>query len=785
MRQLILLRGVMASGKSTWVKENGLEDYTLSSDTIRAMVSGHQLGLDGEFTMNGMNESFTWRLLKEMLENRMKEGAFTIIDATHVKQKAINAYKALADEYKYRTTIVQFDVTLEEALERNSKRAPHKIVPESAIMNAYTRLETEHVPKRVPVIKPEEFWDKVLWRKTDADKYKNVYIFGDIHNSYTILKESLIGVEHNERVFKHLTYHIKELKSESIDTLPRAENFYQSDDELIEKVISEENLYIFVGDYFDRGVEPVETFHFINKLADKSNVILLEGNHEAHIKKYGYSKHENYYKPAHTFKDTYKAFKENGITEKHARMLYRKLQQIAWFTRGDKTYLVTHGGLTDANIVQGHRLDKNPVFVNTRDFIHGVGKYEDNADLMFNGSTDSLHYQVHGHRNLFRYEADHFSRSINLEGQVEYGGDLRVFHINESNKHYTYSFRNIVYNHEANEVKTSISNYETVETFLEKLNNHNGINVKELSHNTVSVNFTRKAFLDKNWDDMTVRARGLFINTEHNEIVARGYDKFFYPNERNDFVPRNLERKLAFPVSTYVKENGFLGLISYDKYLDDIRFYTKSTDYDTLPNDDKSYVGIFKDLAMELWDSKQLEFIKEYSKEHNATFTFEVIHPELDPHIIEYDEPNIVLLDVIYNEIDFKKLGYDELVKISSEHNFDVKMIDKTFKNWTEYFEWHVGIKENTKDTKSEGWVIEDSNGFMLKEKTTYYNEWKKLRGMLDKVSKGNYHLIDTRALYRPEDNRFISFLKSLPDETRKEVSSIGIIALRNMFYQS
>ena len=31
MRTLLLLRGIQASGKSTWIKENNLEPYTLSA----------------------------------------------------------------------------------------------------------------------------------------------------------------------------------------------------------------------------------------------------------------------------------------------------------------------------------------------------------------------------------------------------------------------------------------------------------------------------------------------------------------------------------------------------------------------------------------------------------------------------------------------------------------------------------------------------------------------------------------------------------------------------------
>ncbi len=35
MRTLLLLRGAPGCGKSTWVKEQGLETYTLCADTLR------------------------------------------------------------------------------------------------------------------------------------------------------------------------------------------------------------------------------------------------------------------------------------------------------------------------------------------------------------------------------------------------------------------------------------------------------------------------------------------------------------------------------------------------------------------------------------------------------------------------------------------------------------------------------------------------------------------------------------------------------------------------------
>ena len=38
MRTLVLLRGLPGAGKSTWIKEQGLEPYTLSADQIRLLT---------------------------------------------------------------------------------------------------------------------------------------------------------------------------------------------------------------------------------------------------------------------------------------------------------------------------------------------------------------------------------------------------------------------------------------------------------------------------------------------------------------------------------------------------------------------------------------------------------------------------------------------------------------------------------------------------------------------------------------------------------------------------
>lgn len=46
MRKLFILRGAMGSGKSTFIKDNKLEDYTLNADKIRLMYNSFEMTIN-------------------------------------------------------------------------------------------------------------------------------------------------------------------------------------------------------------------------------------------------------------------------------------------------------------------------------------------------------------------------------------------------------------------------------------------------------------------------------------------------------------------------------------------------------------------------------------------------------------------------------------------------------------------------------------------------------------------------------------------------------------------
>ena len=260
--------------------------------------------------------------------------------------------------------------------------------------------------------------------------------------------------------------------------------------------------------------------------------------------------------------------------------------------------------------------------------------------------------------------------------------------------------------------------------------------VRETRFGDVSAfNFTKTAFYQGHWNELTMKARSLFIDTRQEVVVARGYDKFFGYGENELSSEAALREKLVFPLRVYRKENGFLGLIAWNREKDDFSFFTKSR------MDEGPYAEELKRL---FYSSVDLVTAKNITKHMNMTIVVECISPEFDPHIIEYDKEKLVLLDLVANELDFKHVDYDTMRYYWAPR---LKIEPKEFVGWIDDFEYlqhcvEIVTDENYKTeperkSPTEGYVIEDDAGHMLKLKTGYYTKWKRYRRASDMVLAG------------------------------------------------
>lgn len=126
MRALLLMRGSAGCGKSTFIEKHGLKPYALSADDIRLLCQSPVLDINGECVISGNNEKTVWNTLFRILETRMQNGEFTVIDATNSKTSEMNQYKDLAENYRYRIYCIDMtDIPIEETKRRNAERERH------------------------------------------------------------------------------------------------------------------------------------------------------------------------------------------------------------------------------------------------------------------------------------------------------------------------------------------------------------------------------------------------------------------------------------------------------------------------------------------------------------------------------------------------------------------------------------------------------------------------------------------------------------------------------------
>lgn len=727
MRILLLLRGSAGCGKSTWIKKNGLKSYTLSADDIRLLCQSPIMQVDGSERISQANDNVTWKTLFNLLEVRMQKGEFTVIDATNSKTSEMNRYKEMCNTYRYRIYCVDFtDIPINEVKRRNANREVLKRVPEEAIDKMYSRFATQKIPSGIKVIKPDEL-DTIWMRMIDLSDYNKIHHIGDIHGCNTVLQKYL------------------------------SDNGGMKDDEF----------YIFTGDYIDRGLENADVVKFLISIKDKKNVLMLEGNHERWLWLYangctGKSKEfELITKPA---------LEEAKIDKKDIRQLYRRFGQCAYYKYGDNVYLVTHAGLST--------LPENLSFVATDQMIRGVGGYNDFekiAETFINTTPDNV-YQIHGHRNTKRVDTRVNDRVFNLEGRVEFGGELRCVQVDKDGIH-TIEIQNKVFKTPEMQSEQTVTSSSVADTII-SLRANRYIQEKKFG-NISSFNFTEKAFYDKVWDEQTTKSRGLYLDTLKGKVAARAYDKFFNINERPETKFDMLQFKLQFPVTAYVKENGFLGIVSYNEYEDDLLIASKSTL-------DSQFAQWFREMLYEKVSDENIQEMKKYIKEHNVSFVFECVDMKNDPHIIEYPNSELFLLDIVHNDMNFSKYEYDIMVDIA--HQFGLTPKEKAFEiaTWQEFFDWYYDILEEDYEyegRKIEGFVIEDSVGYMTKLKLTYYNFWKFMRSISHEAIRNGY-IRKTSALTTPIANEYYAWVRKLHDVGDKDSVPRDICTLRRLFYK-
>jgi predicted kinase len=725
MRKLLLVRGPQGSGKSTLLRELGLEPYTLSLDRVRETVAGPSMSPEGYLGINNELNNEALRLHKDLLEGRLSRGELVVVEQAIMMASDMDRYLAMAQTHRYAVALVDLsNMDLPTVQARNAQREERLRVPESAV--AQTLLRLNHSRSSVharPGLTVMESSDQLpaqmeAWLAHPVmdytGRYTKVVHIGDLQGCLDVL----VGPKG-----------------------PLAQG------------LDPDTLYVFVGDLLDRGVQNGEVLRwFMDHALGKPNVILLYGNHEAHLDRW--AKGLPSVSPEFTAR-TLPQLLEAGLTPADAgRIIATTMDLLAYAFHGHRV-LVTHAGLPTVP----ERLER----LSANQAIWGTGPWADPVDQRFDRMAPAGWVQVHGHRNHGGQAIQATPRSFNLEDGVEHGGALRTatlsaqgWTVNDYANPTFAPYREREVHADRRKLEPSWMNRpsstQLPAELLALMRAHPDVRefVSASHPHIASLNFTRQVFYDQAWDEVVVKARGLFFNRETGEVVARAYDKFFNLDERPETRLDQVLAQSAFPITAYRKDNGFLGLIGYDRQNDALFFSSKSTP-------DSPFTAWLKDIYEGLTTPRQREQMRRYLRDMEACVAVEVIDPVRDPHLVDYPAPALTVLDVFHRSSDLERLPFSKLEAFATSMGLESKREEAVFRTPEALAGWHARVQHDLTYRKGgqdlEGFVLEDANANMVKIKLPHYSFWKTLRGAKDRLARLRVAMDENAARGRPGVN--------------------------------
>lgn len=261
--------------------------------------------------------------------------------------------------------------------------------------------------------------------------------------------------------------------------------------------------------------------------------------------------------------------------------------------------------------------------------------------------------------------------------------------------------------------------------------------------NILILNYTEKTVYERRWNEQTMNARGLIIDTSNAinndiKILAKPFPKFFNYGENPEY-----EADIDFTEQPQVfeKMDGSLG-ISYF-FNNEIRFATRG-----------SFTSEQALKATEIWRNKYAKHVTPIYFLY--THLVEIIYPE-NRIVVNYNGMEDLVMLGMVDLRDGSELPYT-LVKMITE-KFEMPIAKQYDLTLEKMLEMKKKISAN-----EEGWVLKFSNGKRLKIKgDEYLQVHRVLHGLSDKAK--------VEAWAKGELEQLIM---AIPEEFRPELESLG-----------
>ena len=302
MRKLFLFRGMMGSGKSTFIRENNLVRKTISFDQFSEAIlnAGYNCAEDESIT----NKNYLTKanclinnLFNKAFNFKLKQGESFIVDFIGYRISDLNNLKKKAEQYGYDVSVLNFGLReIEYYLSINQQREVFKRISEDAIKLRHKSFSENEglIESHFNLVSKDDVVNYFL-KTSDEFASENtitndVFVVGDIHGCFNTLQKF---TEQNN-----------------------------------------DGLFIFVGDYIDRGKHSGKVLQFVERHIDCENYVFLMGNHEQSLLR----------KLMEADEEKKSAYEEYGMSYECILDVLLKLKNYYFFNKDGKNYFINHGG---------------------------------------------------------------------------------------------------------------------------------------------------------------------------------------------------------------------------------------------------------------------------------------------------------------------------------------------------------------------------------------------------------------------------------------------------------
>jgi predicted kinase len=404
MRTFVILRGPLASGRTTFVREQGLLPWHVDQSAIEALTCELAYTKDGSLRADRSTRPRARDRVLEALNEKFMRGSFVIFEPTDTGSPAGRSAVSAADRtilaaieaaksWRYEILIIDFasGVTADEIQQRQLSKAD----PLGLIDSVNVARNLAHMRRRIGLrdlvcnwTTPVDIMERGgLLSVTepnviDIDDFDNIVAIGDIHGCIKTL-QSMIGPGG-----------------------PR-----------------DDVAYIFTGDYINKGPRSAQVMRYLlENFEGKKNSFFLRGNHERPLE--DWSMHRSVRKKIFN-STTLPDIEACNFSRSEAQRFLAMLLDAARFRWNGNTILATHGGY--ARPPQWLCLQSaEHLSYGAEDAAFDIDAAWEQGVLCGDIANSANVLQIHGHRNEALLPVCAGSGSFNLEGAVETGGCLRA-----------------------------------------------------------------------------------------------------------------------------------------------------------------------------------------------------------------------------------------------------------------------------------------------------------------------------------------------------------------------